>query len=74
MVIRLPQWTLWASTFEGLDKYSMPRSGDVMVPALRMVVPVPQIVEELVGRPEILERIMERFGWSMSSSCSSSTV
>ena len=59
---------------KGLDKYNMPRSGDVMVPALHMVVPVPQIVEELVERPEILERIMERFGWSMSSSCSSSMV
>ena len=59
---------------KGLDKYNMPRSGDVMVPALHMVVPVPQIVEELVERPEILERIMELFGWSMSSSCSSSTV
>ena len=59
---------------KGLDNNNMPRSGDVMVPALHMVVPVPHIVEELVERPEILERIMERFGWSMSSSCSSSTV
>ena len=38
-----------------------------MVAALHIEVPVPQIVEELVERPEILER-------SMSSSCSSSTV
>ena len=59
---------------KGLDKYNMPRSGDVMVTALDIEVPVPQIVEELVERPEILERIIKRFGWSMSSSCSSSTV
>ena len=58
---------------KGLDKYNMPRYGDVMVAALHIAVPVPQIIEELVQRPEILERIMERFGWSMSSSCSSST-
>ena len=45
-----------------------------MVAALHIEVPVPQIVEELVERPEILERILERFGWSMSSWCSSSTV
>ena len=62
------------SNIKGLDKYNLPRFGDVMVPALHMVVPVPQIVEELVERPEILERIIQRFGWSMSSSCSSSTV
>ena len=51
---------------KGLDKYNMPRSGDVMVPALHMVVPVPQIFEEIVERPEILERIIERFGLSIS--------
>ena len=61
---------MWAncgdSTTWGLDKYNMPRFGDVMVPALHMVVPVPQIVEEIVERPEILERIIERFGLSIS--------
>ena len=51
---------------KGLDKYNMPRSGDVMVAALHIEVPVPQIVEEIVERPEILERIIERFGLSIS--------
>ena len=51
---------------KGLDKYNMPRSGDVMVAALHIKVPVPQIVEEIVERPEILERIIERFGKSIS--------
>ena len=45
-----------------------------MVPTLPIVVPVPQIIEGLLDRPEILERILERFGWSMSSSFRSSTV
>ena len=48
--------------FKGLDKYTMPRSGDVMVPALHMDVPVPQISEDIVLR----ERIIERFGHSIS--------
>ena len=47
---------------KGLDMYNMPRSGD----ALHIEVPVPQIVEEIVERPEILERIIERFGLSIS--------
>ena len=47
---------------KGLDKYTMPRSGDVMVPALHMDVPVPQISEDIVLR----ERIIERFGHSIS--------
>ena len=50
------------SNIKGLDKYNMPRSGDVMVAALDIEVPVPQIVEEIVERPENLERIIERFG------------
>ena len=33
---------------KGLDKYTLLRSGDVMVPALHMEVPVPQIAEEIV--------------------------
>ena len=36
---------------KGLDKYTMPRSGDVLVPALHMEVPVPLTAEELVERP-----------------------
>ena len=36
---------------KGLDKYTMPRSGDVMVPALHMEEPVPQIAEDIVERP-----------------------
>ena len=36
---------------KGLDKYTMPRSGDVMVPTLHMEVAVPQIAEEIVERP-----------------------
>ena len=47
---------------KGLDKYTMPRSGDVMVPALHMEVPVPQIAEEIVLR----ERLIELFGHSIS--------
>ena len=50
---------------KGLDKYTMPRSGDVMVPALHMEVPVSQIAEELVERPlpsvhEAVTRIFEQ--------------
>ena len=47
---------------KGLDKYTMPRSGDVMVPALHMDVPVPQIFEDIVLR----ERLIELFGHSIS--------
>ena len=36
---------------KGLDKYNLPRSGDVMVPAHHMEEPVPQIAEEIVERP-----------------------
>ena len=36
---------------KGLYKYTMPRSGDVIVPALHMELPVPQIAEEIVERP-----------------------
>ena len=50
---------------KGLDKCTMPRSGDVMVPALHMEVPVPQIAEEIVKRPVTRERIIERFGHSI---------
>ena len=42
----------------------MPRSADVMVAALHIEVPVPQNVEEIVERPEILERIIESF-WAV---------
>ena len=51
---------------KGLDKLNLPRSGDVMVPALPMEIPVPQIAEEIVERPVARERIIERFGPSIS--------
>ena len=54
------------SNIKGLDKYNLLRSGDVMVPALHMEVPMPQIAEEIVERPVTRERIIERFGPSIS--------
>ena len=35
---------------KGLDRYTLLRCGDVMVPALPMVIPVPQIAEEIVEK------------------------
>ena len=35
---------------KGLDRYTLLRSGDFMVPALPMEIPVPQIAEEIVER------------------------
>ena len=51
---------------KGLDKYTMLRSGDVMVPALHMEVPVPQVAEDIVERLVTRERIIERFGHSIT--------
>ena len=51
---------------KGLDKCTMPRSGDVMVPALHMEVPVPQIAEDIVERAVTRGRIIERFGHSIT--------
>ena len=49
---------------KGLDKFNLPRSGDVMVLALLIDVPVPQIAEDIVGWSVTRERIIERF-WAV---------
>ena len=41
----------FVGSIKGLDEHNMPRSGDVMVSALQMDEPVPQIAEEIVERP-----------------------
>ena len=59
-------WTVDTLGFntKGLDKCTMPRSGDVMVPALHMVVPVPQIAEDIVERPGKPLFLLSYFGVS----------
>ena len=51
---------------KGLDKFNLPRSGDVMVLALLIDVPVPQTAEDIVEWSVTRERIIERFGLSIS--------
>ena len=48
---------------KGLDRFTLLRSGDVMVPPLPMVIPVPQIAEEIVERtlPSLHEAVTRFF-------------
>ena len=63
VMTRLAQWTLLGFNIKGLDKCTMPRSGDVMVPALHVEEPVPQIAEEIVERtlPSVHEAVTRFF-------------